>query len=48
MDDISNHWIIKNPNSIMKTYWFKLDQYCSSSTQTQKIQILLPIQKPKY
>ncbi|MFQ6664924.1 hypothetical protein Gotur_031871, partial [Gossypium turneri] len=26
MDGISNHWILKNPNSIMKTYWFKLDQ----------------------
>ncbi|MFQ6659008.1 hypothetical protein Gotur_028060 [Gossypium turneri] len=26
MDDISNHWILKNPNSIMKIYWSKLDQ----------------------
>ncbi|MFQ6650816.1 hypothetical protein Gotur_023017 [Gossypium turneri] len=25
-DGISSHWILKNPNSIMKTYWFKLDQ----------------------
>ncbi|MBA0609216.1 hypothetical protein Godav_021307, partial [Gossypium davidsonii] len=23
MDGISNHWILKNPNSIMKTYWLK-------------------------
>ncbi|MBA0614668.1 hypothetical protein Godav_014934 [Gossypium davidsonii] len=48
MDDILNHWILKNPKSIMKTYWFKLDQYCSNTTQTQKMQIFLPIPQPKY
>ncbi|MFQ6650817.1 hypothetical protein Gotur_023017 [Gossypium turneri] len=24
-DGISSHWILKNPNSIMKTYWFKIN-----------------------
>ncbi|MFQ6630756.1 hypothetical protein Gotur_009354, partial [Gossypium turneri] len=26
MDGISSHWILKNPSSIMKTYWISIVQ----------------------
>ncbi|MFQ6663827.1 hypothetical protein Gotur_031188 [Gossypium turneri] len=35
MDRISNHWILKNPNSIMKIYCSKLDHSLDSESEDE-------------